>query len=1136
MSIAVSHSLLVDIEPDNLDSALKFDRRQASAVMGETVQGFLDRHGWIFELPTVCRIGDEYYSRSEWLTRVIGYDDRVEFLSRPLGGGGGSSSAKSIGAILALVALTVLAPYAMAAIGLTGAAAQIGTALIIGAGSLLISHFLKPKAGAKTSETDDLYSFGFGGNAARPLQPIPVGYGRTLSFPDYAAPSYSEYHGDSMSEHALLSLGCGRYDIEEVRISDTTIWTKNGGYNPSFPGIALQFVEPGANVDLFPVNVVTSSEVSSLELTTDFTPGYTVNAATTRATELIFDFVWPSGCYSTRQDKNYPLPVHILIEAQPVDDGGAPAGVWFTLHSRVFEFNKQSQIRVTERVPVPPARYNVRVRRVNAPVAGTTWGNGKVTGIDDVVWAAVRARIEAPQSYPRVTTVAIRAEANSAMQGVTNGQLGIVATRILPVWENGEFVEKPTRSIAWAALDMWRNSDYAAGLPLSQIDLQSFIAYDELWAGLGHTFDTVFKEPTSLDEVLETIFKAGRAMPVMIGDRLSVVRDEPRGLPRMLFTDMDIVKDSLSINYVMADPEYADGVIGEYLDGQTFKLAQITSAPGGTRLAKPAEVQLAGVSNRAQAAGLVRFMAAESLYRRIHVSWTARLEGRLLKRGDLVKLCCELPETWGQTAELVSFDEATRRIVFDRDMEWDSEALNHYIEVRRRDGAPWGPVRLTRGATARTGFVNGADLESEAIRQGMTLADAVARSDTMDLPTVAFSPGQPRTFRVLITEGDPDDDNEHIHLTGVVDNETVYDVTETGIDPLPDIPDAWSSSIPVITSLGAQVFQRQTDIILSAGWSPPRGAVSYVADVSYDDLATWVPAYSGDKTSFEVKIAGAERVYVRVSAVTAANVRGAWAIGGPYTPPNLTVSDEYVYIHIKPDDLEPSLGRSISMLPYMISAADLAAESRVIAEEADELGRAAIEQIAVVKLDVDGAYAALGSKVITDFLQNGATVSDMMEALATADTAQAQRTDIIEAHAGELSAAVELQATAIAGINTGLQAAYTVKLNAGDFWSGFQMVQTDGTAGPVSSEFRIATDKFFIGAPNGDGEVENVFTVATVGGQARVAIRGDLISDGTISAAALQVQSLSAISGNMGTLTAGVISLSGGSGRLEVWD
>jgi sulfur carrier protein ThiS len=696
MALAVKHSLLVfDPERDDVrvpESGLVLPiAEHKTRKRKPTIDDLLAETGWQFNLPTVCKVNGVYYSRTEWATRRLAANDNVEFVSRPLGGmgGGGGSSAKSIGAIVAMVALTALAPWAMGAIGLTGTAASIGSSLLIAGGAMAISHFLKPKAGGQTAETDELYSFGFGGNQARPLQPIPVGYGRTLSFPDFAAPKYSEFDGDNMTEYALLSLGCGRYDIEELRIADTRIWTKAGGYNSSFPGIKIEIVNPGEQVNLFPVNVVTASEVSGIELSQTFTPGFTANAPGTAAKELLLDLVFPSGCFFSWKGEIRQWTVGAEVQTRTVNAAGAPTGAWTTVWAKNYSFSKQSQIRQTERIEVNFGRYEVRVRRTTQAIEDMA-PDERLGGADTLVWSALRAHIDGPNTFPRVTTIAIRAKASEALSGVMNGQVGVIATRIIPVWTGSGFVDQPSRSIAWAALDIWRNADYGAGLSLDQIDFQSFYAYDQLWSSLGHTFDHVFKEPQTLDDALETILKAGRAMPAPVGDRLTIIRDEPRGIPRMMFTDYDIVKDSLTIDYTLADDDIADGIVGEYIDQTTYRPAEVSSAPDGVTLAKPARVQLPGVTKRSQAAGLVRFMAGENAKRRIMVSWTARAEGRLLKRGDLVVLSCEEPETWGQSAEVVTYNATTRAITFDHDLDWDLNASNHYVEVRRRDGQPWG--------------------------------------------------------------------------------------------------------------------------------------------------------------------------------------------------------------------------------------------------------------------------------------------------------------------------------------------------------------------------------------------------------------------------------------------------------------
>lgn len=214
MQINVAHKLQIfDPTDPSLDdkSALVLPIAEARAAMGETVAAYLARVAWRFDLPTVCRINGEFYARAEWETRALAVNDNIEFISRPLGGGSsGGSTGKSIMSVVALVALTALAPYAVAGLGIealgTAASAltwggKVAAAAIVGAGALAISHFLAPKAGGKSASTDALYSFGLGGNQARPMQPIPVLNGRRQFAPDFAAPTYSECVGDTLTDY-----------------------------------------------------------------------------------------------------------------------------------------------------------------------------------------------------------------------------------------------------------------------------------------------------------------------------------------------------------------------------------------------------------------------------------------------------------------------------------------------------------------------------------------------------------------------------------------------------------------------------------------------------------------------------------------------------------------------------------------------------------------------------------------------------------------------------------------------------------------------------------------------------------------------------------------------------------------------
>ncbi|MDV2986995.1 UNVERIFIED_CONTAM: host specificity factor TipJ family phage tail protein [Methylobacteriaceae bacterium AG10] len=1000
MRIAVRHNLQVfdplGTSPCEAD-AIVLPVREAEAAMGETVAAYLLRVAWRFELPTVCRINGEFYSRADWETRALAVNDNVEFVSRPLGGGSGGSTGKSILSVVALVALTAVAGPAGSAIAGTFAtagsfgfsvASSIASAAIVGAGALAISHFLSPKSGGKTNSTDALYSFGLQGNTARPMQPIPVLNGRLRFAPDYAAPTYSEYAGDAMTDYALYALTCGRMRVEQVLIGDTPIWHYETGYSSDYPGIELQIVEPGEQVTLYPVNVVTADELSGAELSQDWTPGYIINASGTQAKELLFDLVWPGGAYVTYKDRTLAATTHVQIRVRKVDDAGAPITGWTTIVDDQYQQAKPSQIRMTVRRIVESGRYEVSGRRANPSVNDS--GIAKIGGTDDVTWTAARAHIEGPQAFPRVTTLAIKGVASKQLTGVSGGQLRVIGTRILPVWRDGQFVEEPTRSIAWAALDWWRNGDYAAGLSISDVDFQSFVRHAALWDALGHTFDHRFTEVQNLDDVLETLLKAGRAFPAPVGDKLTITRDEPRVLPRMLFTDNDIVRDTLEIDYALSDEAWADGMVGEYVDETTWRLAEVSSAPDGVTLLKPARVQLEGVVNRKQAAGMVRMMAAETQYRRITVSWTARMEGRLLKRGDLVRITTEEPETWGQSCEVAGFRSDDRLLTLDPAPEW-ADSGNHFVEIRCRDGSPWGPVRVIRGASDAEAVVSSQDAAAEEARRGVTLDDAVARSDTQEPAWLAFSPGQPRSFPVLITDGDPDQDGEHIHLSGVMDAAEVYATTEDGVPPLLQIPDLFSSALPVVAALMAQINQRQASLILTAGWQPAKNAVSYEAQVSYDDGATWIGAYEGDRTTFEAVVGGSDQMKVRVRGVTPAGPRGAWSVVD-VAAPSLAIAGELVDITTLPpipyDKLDAEAQARIEEAQKAADEAGAAAEA--VAAEArarlDDLRRALalspdVRQGYVDSLmgDIQGSLSLLGN-VATRLLGEVAILRDRMAA------------------------------------------------------------------------------------------------------------------------------------------------------------
>lgn len=1013
------------VAPDSEKALFTLDARRLKA--GETIACFIDRSGIdVHSLPTICRINGKAVLRPEWETRRLKGRDRVEFLARPgmggMGGGGSSSGAKSIGAVVALVALTVLAPWAggamAGALGLGGATlggvaySSIFSGIILAGGSLLISQFLKPKTGGNSNKDEELYTISASGNQARPQQLIPVGYGRRLQFPDFAAPPYSIFEGDDQWLYQLFVIGCGEYDVDQLRSDDTIMWAKASGFHPAFAGCQLQIVPPGQRVKLFPINVVTASEVNGIQLPSPskdplnngWVGGFVVNPPDTLADELWFDIVWPSGMSQTYKDRTFAHTVPIHAQARTVDAAGAPTGSWFDVLVKNYSFNKDQQIRVTEKVAVPPGRYMVRMKRTTDSATGDDnflGHGGKVKAHDDTTWAAVRAVIDGPDRFPGVTTVALKAKATANLSAVGGRRIATVQTRKIPVWTGTQWVTQATRNPVWAALDIWTNADYGPALSMRNIDFQTFYQYALFFDSVGHTFDHFFTERTSVAEAIETALRVGRANPSFVGDRMLMVRDEPRAAPRQLFTDNQVVRGSLSVTRRLIDEEWADGVVIEYFDERNWKIADVSSAPIGTVLQRPARIQIPGLTKRQQAVGLARHMAAVNLRRRMEVNFQIELEGRMLKRMDQVLIQSDLPRRWGQGGRILGYDAATRRMTLEFEPRFEATG-NHYLRIRRSNGRPWGPVRVSETADPNVVVLDIADILAVEAQQG-TLAAALTRTETQEPLSATFSQGSPRELKVLVTKGRMR--GRMTTIDAIVDDPLVYTFDEEGVPPPPDQLPNFQPAFPLIEQLAARAYQRAGTIVLQVGWAPTPGAIRYVIGVSFDNGTTWSQIYNDAGTNCEAIIGGAQQILVRGAVVNAQGIIGNYKIISVEAPP-VRVSNEFFIMEVTKEDFQSMVRRELEFQPLLQPVALQVANTTVIAHKATANASAAIKRIEEVRVDSEQALAAYGTIVEARFEENEAYVQDQIQALSGPGGAIASLEERVNTRFGEVESNV----------------------------------------------------------------------------------------------------------------------------------
>lgn len=1126
-----------------------YEKARVLPLEGETISAFIERNGWEFKLPTICVVNKEPVPRAEWGSLVITQIDEVTFLSKPFGdgGGGGASKWASVIGLVAIVALTAFAPYlaglAAGALGVTSTAgiALIQAGIVIG-GSLLISTLIQAFAGGQAKSSDDkisqLYSFGTQSNAPRPFQSIPVNYGRSRLWPDLAAPSWTEYISNEQYLNVMLVVGVGKHQHERVQIGDNVLWNSSSGYNPEY-SVTIQFCPPGTPVTLFASNVYQSPDVNGIELLGtdqegyDWVGAFVTNPPGTQCTQIALDYGFPGGLYGIN-DKGEQYTLSVILEAwgRPLDDFGIPVGDWFLLDYWTVSMSDRQPKRYTRVFSVSAGRYEVRARRTNPAGGGGgsfTFGPSgiyatgvppeKHTQVDSTYWLGMRAFLkDADNVFEHEDIIAIRIRATAQITQATATQFNTISTRILNVWNGSAFVEAATRNPIWAFWDAATNPLYGARRPASRIDFPTIVSAATAAASRGDTFNYSFKSTVPVPQAFDTILAAVRSKHCWVGDYLTVVRDEWHAIPEMLLTDNQIVRGSLQITQVFNSEDSADCVIGEFVNEDTWRPAELQYPPNSQTFSanQPARIQLQGITNRHHLWRELSFWWRQSQLRRSKVVLSTEHDGRMLRLLTPVKIQTFLPRTWGQSGEIVSKALDGLTITTNKELVWKADVV-HYIEFRDKTGRYFGPIKCDPVTNQPMRVrLNASDLSLVESQYGTTLDAVLDRMDGSEAPSFVFGAAGNLSRNCIVMSGRPE--GHRVELSLVVDVPEVHDGSSSG-----DTPDVPVSNLPTdppipVISMPIVVFRQGiAEPIIDASWWPAPGAYSYIAQVSYDNKLSWKTIYEGTDFGFSVGVQPTALI-VRIAAI--GNVHGPW----------VEVALEAPTIQVWPGVVAPS-----SLKP----ALEDWVMSRI--KETDDALRAIQQIISSAAADhaaVDWlSTAELRREVFsTDGVIFG-RITEVMEVSTDNTKAIAQLTTTVEAGFEDVTVFIEETFTVFAdSIDNKLAAGYAMTLDVDGYISGMKLLSDGTLAGTIFSTdvFQIATTGF---AP------QTVFQVGTSNGVASVVIKGSLTADDSITAAKINVSELSAINGNVGTLIAGVIMSPDGkwyqditNGRLEVYD
>jgi hypothetical protein len=1070
---------------------------RAESRVGERIGEFLERVGWarrvkiegrwrwMFRLPTVCVVHGQYLLQRHWKRRRIKPGDCIAFVSRPLGDR--DVRGKQIAGLVALIALSAFALWAGPALAgflsLPAFAGNLFTAGMVIGGSLLINALVTPRAGGQAQQetVPQLYSLSAAGNMARPMETIPVSYGRLKKFCDYASAPWSELVGDDAYFHVLLCEGLGKYHHERIYLDDTVLWDAVTGFAAGFDA-QVAFYDPGETVTLFPADVQTAAEVGSQQLPAG-TPGgwvgpFAANGAGTAATQLACDFVLPAGCFVIDPENGNLLSRTIWVEgeARLIDDLGNPIGAWQTLFIQFRTFATRQPKRFSIKTAVLPGRYEARVRRVTAEP-------NENQGADRIVWGGLRAYLEGDNAFDNVSIVAIRIRANELTQGSAR-KFAVLSTRVLPIWDGSAWVEQATRNPFWAFADAATSTTYGARRPLSKLDLQAIIAQAVAAESRDDSFDYEFRSSVPAPEAFDTILKVARSRHRWAGDTLSVVRDELRPVPQCLLTDREIVRGTLALGFAFNAEDTADCVIVEYLDQDLWAPAEVQYPlnSGSFTAQSPATVRLDGIVKRAQASREAAFLWRQSQLRRITASLETEWDGRMLGFGSVIRVQSELPQTWGHAGVVI--ERSGLILTLNPAPNWEA-ATQHYIEIRTKRGKRFGPVKAARGGSDELALLDGDDLATVEAAQGMTLADALARVHDAEAAGFALGTAAHQARTCLVLSGRPQGDR--VALSLVVDSDEVHDDDVEVPPALPAPPALRDQPAPQVIGLLAVFRQGVAEPILDATWFPAAGAFHYVAQVSYDDGESWAPLYEGAEPKFTAMVDYCA-LSVRVQAVGLR--KGAWtqvAVAAPtieVAPGAVSlrsfaegVRNQVTHEFNRFNDRLTNLAQLIASTAGDQDAANWLdkKENRRLLSVARDALTASIEEVETVAVGTQTAFAAWQSTVSATYGNIGAFVSQTANAIAKVDG------------------------------TTG--ALYTLSVNAGGKVSGFKLGNDGSTA-----VFEIEADVFRVGLTGvTGGSFVPAFQVSTVGGTPKLTLRGDMLADGTITAGKIAAGAINAV-------------------------
>lgn len=623
---------------------------------------------------------------------------------------------------VAVIALMPAEPVSLSALAI-----QLAIAVAITAASYVAQRIFAPKerGGPKSGGSVSVYDVASDQNAAKIGEPIPVVYGTVLTSPDYVAQPYTFYswaqtafnqaYNGIQYMDLLLCVGQGNIDVSAVYLGDTGSSTIDAGvvtwqaFTPAQHRSTLGVVASAMGGG-FHENVVSSPEVGNQEFgDTGDTAGYFATCKPgQKGSKFQIDLVFPQGStdYKSSTGNLDGRTVQLDVSYVELDDSDAQVGIVRLVRvqastisgaaitgpnmesatvATASESNRaaiSAPIRRSYMITAPKsARWAVKITRVTA--ASSAQDNSARW-----IWSGLKLYADYPAgpAYGNVTLLACRIKATQGLGNDAAIRIRVKASRRLTRPDGT--TEAVSTNAADALADAYTDAAYGAARPRTELDVTTLMARRTAWA--SYQFNYVFRDRITVWDALRTITTPFGAEPLPLGAMMSVAQDGVKAVRSMLFTDANIVDNSMSVDYSFDEEGAPDGVEIEYLDPRDFRQSYALWPAVSVR---PDRFALPGVTDATHAAQYARLTWQRSQSQRKRITFDTELEGLILQLGDRIGVSHNVPK-WGAGGLVVAVSGTT--LIVDQDLDWSGGAKQ--ILLRKPDGSVTDPVTVTRGA------------------------------------------------------------------------------------------------------------------------------------------------------------------------------------------------------------------------------------------------------------------------------------------------------------------------------------------------------------------------------------------------------------------------------------------------------